>query len=105
MHIAKLLSDYVQNIIVKKCLTELFQCPPLSSTYSEVSPNTYAASTSKSPRHGVSIRADTLAAFFNLANFRIQESKRTLLYVCLIPFVYAIGEYNFASSVSKNTNY
>ena len=27
MHIAKLLSDYVQNIIVKKCLTELFQCP------------------------------------------------------------------------------
>ena len=29
MHIAKLLSDYVQNIIVKKCLTELFQCPPL----------------------------------------------------------------------------
>lgn len=29
MHIAKLLSDYVQNIIVKKCLTELFQCPQL----------------------------------------------------------------------------
>ena len=33
MHIAKLLSDYVQNIIVKKCLTELFQCPPIKSTF------------------------------------------------------------------------
>ena len=57
----------------------------------EVSPNTLAAYSSKSPRYSVSILTFTLAALNILAKFQEQESKRTLLYVCLIPFVYVIG--------------
>ena len=39
----------------------------------------------------VSIRTFTLDGFFKSGEFVEQESKRTLLYVCINTFIYAIG--------------
>ena len=62
---------------------------------------------SKSPRRiDVSIRGFTLVVLSLFCRFRKeQESKRTLLYVCLILFVYVIGMYNFAWMRYKDMNY
>ena len=39
----------------------------------------------------MNIRTFTPAVLVKFADFQEQESKRTLLYVCLNPFVYTIG--------------
>lgn len=55
------------------------------STFTEVSPNTIAPYTSKSPRRiDVSILTITLGAYFKLAIFSKQELKRTLLYIIYV---------------------
>ena len=60
----------------------------------EVSPNTLAAYSSKSPRRtDVSILTFTLAALYILAKFQEQDSSgRFFVYYVLASFVYSIGE-------------
>ena len=62
-----------------------------SSTFYQVSANTYAAYSSKSPRYRVSILTLLLLLFEILPISIEQESKRTLLFQCILSIYLSIG--------------